>query len=54
VIADHTITADGLSTALFLKQPEMLATQFQFEYLILYDDYSFKKSDNFHAVLFTS
>ncbi len=52
VIAEDTITADGLSTCLFLESPDKLNKYFDFEYLILYPDFSIKKSKNFSAELF--
>ncbi len=52
-IADKTITADILTTALFFIPPETLLKHFNFEYLILYPDFSIKKSDGFDAEIFT-
>lgn len=52
VITKDTITADALSTALFLCPPETFNNHFDLEYLILNQDYSIKKSPNFPATLF--
>ena len=52
VISNNGVTADGLATCLFFANPEKLLKYFDFEYLILYPDYSFKKSINFSAELF--
>lgn len=54
VIAKNTMVADGVSTALFFEEPEVLRTRFSFEYFILHEDYSFRKSEGFNAILFTS
>ncbi len=53
VIADKTITADILTTALFFVPPEILLKHFNFEYLILYPDFSIKKSSGFEAETFS-
>lgn len=52
VIADTTILADALTTALYFVRPETLRTKFHFEYLIVNDDYSFNKSEGFAAEMF--
>lgn len=52
VIAKDAITADGLATCLFFISPEKLVKYFQFDYLILNPDFTFKKSKNFSAELF--
>lgn len=52
VIADQAIIADSLATCLFLVEPERLSSEFKFEYLVLYPDYTFKKSDGFSEELF--
>ncbi len=48
--ADTALVADGLATALFFTKPEILGKYFDFEYLIIYSDYSLDKSDNFPIV----
>ncbi len=53
-IAKTAILADGLTTCLFFVEPERLQNKFQFEYLVLYADFSVKKSDGFAAEFFTS
>ncbi len=52
VVANDAVTADGLATCLFFVSEEKLLKYFEFEYLILYPDYSFKKSNGFPAELF--
>lgn len=52
VVAKEALVADALSTYLFLASPESLQSQFQFEWLILYKDYSINKSEDFPAELF--
>ena len=52
VIAKDTITADGLATCLFFTTPEKLLKYFEYEYFILFPDFTFKKSKNFGAELF--
>ncbi len=54
VIADEPILADGLSTSLFFTSAEKLLKYFNFEYLILYPDFSMHKSQNFSSELFTN
>jgi len=54
VIADETIIADTIATALFFKDPEIfLEAGFKFEYLIIFPDYTIKKSEGFKADMFT-
>lgn len=52
VIADTTLLADGLSTALFFTDPEKLADVFDFDYLLVFPDMSIKKSESFPGELF--
>jgi thiamine biosynthesis lipoprotein len=52
VVADSTLLADGLATALFFIQPELLGQYFDFQYCILYSDRSAKVSKNFPAVVY--
>jgi thiamine biosynthesis lipoprotein len=54
VTAQTAMYADGLATCLFLSEPELLTHHFSFEYVILYQDFSIKKSSNFPAELFIS
>ena len=52
VIAKTALLADGLTTTLFFVDPEKLKKEFNFEYLILYPDFTIKKSANFSAELY--
>lgn len=52
VLAETTMLADGLTTALFFVSPEALSDVFSFEYLIVRDDYSVEQSSAFPAALF--
>jgi len=54
VIAKDAIIADGIATCLFLTSPQKLFKYFEFEYLVLYPDMTFKKSKNFPSELFTA
>lgn len=51
-VADITMEADGLATCLFFTDPKALKEHFDFEYLILRNDFSVDKSDYFPAKLF--
>jgi len=53
VVAKSTYLADGLATALFFVEPELLLKKYDFEYVILYADHSLKKSEKFPGQLFT-
>ncbi len=52
VQADDCMVADGLATSLFFVDPKILLNDFNFEYLCLYSDLSFQKSDGLSATLF--
>lgn len=54
VIANTTILADLLATALFFSTPERLHKHFDFECLIMRADRSVSKSTGFEAELFTT
>lgn len=54
VVADTTLVADALSTALFFVQPEVLQKYFTFEYAILYPDFSIDVSKAFPGEVFKS
>lgn len=54
VIADTTLVADALATCLFFVSPETLEQAFQYEYAILYSDYSVKFSPFFQNSFFSS
>ena len=53
VLADSTLVSDGLTTALFFVPASKLTNDFNFEYLILKDNFSIDKSDGFPAEVFT-
>jgi thiamine biosynthesis lipoprotein len=52
VVADDTMTADGLATALSFTAPEILRKLFSFEWAILKQDMSLETSKDFPAELF--
>lgn len=52
VVSESAMVADALSTCLFLEEPEKYLQYFDFEYLILYPDYSIKQSSEFNSELF--
>lgn len=52
VIAETAALADGLSTSLFFVEAEKLMNKFKFEFLVIYPDYSFKKSENFPGQIY--
>jgi thiamine biosynthesis lipoprotein len=52
VVASEALLADALSTCLFLVPVTKLSSQFSFEYLTLFSDYSFEKSSGFPAEVF--
>ncbi len=52
-IAETTLLADAMTTALFFTDASVLQREYQFEYLIMYADFSIKKSDNFLVDLYT-
>lgn len=51
-IAENAVTADAMSTCLFLTNPQTLQRHFSFEYLILYPDFTINKSEGFTGELF--
>lgn len=53
VKSQNCLTADGLATAIFLVNPQILKSHFEFDYLILNSDYTTNTSLNFSATLFT-
>jgi thiamine biosynthesis lipoprotein len=53
VIAQNTILADLLATALFFTEPSILAEHFQFEFLVVHADRSITKSQGFVVDLFS-
>jgi len=52
VIAKKAILADALTTALYFTSAEKLSENFEFEYAMLYKDFTLKKSDNFPGEIF--
>lgn len=52
VIAKKTIVADALATALYFTSAEKLLGHFDFQYAMLYRDFSLKKSDPFPGEIF--
>jgi thiamine biosynthesis lipoprotein len=52
VIAEEAIIADAMATSLFLVEPAKLIRDFDFEYLILNNDFSVNKSAGFNVELF--
>lgn len=52
-LAPDTITADILTSGLFFVSPDLIQKHYDFEYFILNADYSFQKSDGFHAEIFS-
>jgi len=53
VAADSALLADGLTTALFFVEPQVLQARHTFDYAIVYANLSLKKSKNFPAEFFT-
>jgi len=52
VVAETAILADALATCLFFVTPEKLAQHFEFDYLLLYPDFTVKKSNAFPGELY--
>jgi thiamine biosynthesis lipoprotein len=52
VLADTALVADALASCLFFVSPVSLKKQYDFEYLILYSDFSIEISKDFNAELF--
>lgn len=53
VIAEMTILADALTTALFFASPAALMQRFSFEYAVLHSDRRIEKSRGFPGEMFT-
>ena len=49
VMADETLVADAIATALFFTTAEVLQKEFSFSYCILFDDHRIEHSDDFNA-----
>lgn len=54
VVANSTMVADGLTTALMFVDPSVLLAEFDFEYAIVYADFSLARSERFPAEFFQS
>lgn len=52
VIADKAIIADSLATCLFLVPSDSLSMYYDFEYLVLYSDFSIKRSEGFEVEIY--
>lgn len=52
-LADSTLVADILTTALSFVPPEHLLKYFKFDYLIFYSDHTISKSEGFNADIFS-
>lgn len=52
VVADTTMVADGLTTALMFVTPDVLQKEFNFEYAILHHDFSITTSADFPGEFF--
>lgn len=52
VIADDTMTADGLATALFFEKPAKLKEDFEFAHARLFKDMSMERSGDFPSSLY--
>jgi thiamine biosynthesis lipoprotein len=52
VVADNPTVADAISTCIFLLPPQKLASEFNFEYLIIDQNQQATRSPNFPATLF--
>lgn len=53
VVAENTMLADALATALFFVAPQVLAQHYAFEYAIVNSEYGLEYSPNFPAKFFT-
>lgn len=53
IVADTTLIADGLATAIFFTSPKKLQKYYNFEYLLLFPDFTIEQSSGFSAELFT-
>jgi thiamine biosynthesis lipoprotein len=52
VVADDTLTADALATALFFTSAQKLLTKYDFEYVVLFSDATTEVSAHFPGELF--
>jgi thiamine biosynthesis lipoprotein len=52
VISSSTMIADGLATCLFFVDADVLLKRYGFEYVVLYSDFSVRKSEGFAGELY--
>lgn len=52
VVADQAMVSDALATALFFVDPKKLQERFNFEYVIVHEDFSVEYSSNFPGRIF--
>lgn len=52
IVADTALLADGLATAIFFTPPKILQMYYNFEYLLLFPDFTIEKSAGFAAEFF--
>lgn len=52
VVAETALVADGIATVLFLEDAAVLGRRYDFEYILLRDDYSLEKSGHFPGEMF--
>lgn len=51
-ISETTLIADAMSTCLFFVKPEIMEEKYNFDYLIVYSDRTYIKSNDFKAEMF--
>jgi thiamine biosynthesis lipoprotein len=54
VLAEDTMTADALATALFFAEPEALSTEFAFDFVTVFSDGHARFSPTLNGALFTA
>lgn len=54
VVANKTIIADALATCLFFVNPNKFVDKYKFDYVIVYSDGSFARSDSFNGEVFVN
>lgn len=53
VVADTTLVADCIATCLFFVKPETLRASFKFDYVLIREDKTISKSENFDGEIFS-
>jgi FAD:protein FMN transferase len=53
-VAKSTLLADGMTTCLFFMSGKQLKKHFDFEYFVLYDNYTYELSPGFTAEIYTN